>query len=55
MMEDHYYFYRDSFINDCVGFGPMFPKDHSLFVGWLSGLGKKRGTKDDSTDRPGDR
>jgi hypothetical protein len=36
MMKDHYDFYRDNFINDRVGFEPMFPKTIPRFVGWLS-------------------
>jgi hypothetical protein len=49
MMKDHYDFYRDNFINDQVGFGPMFPKIHLRFVGWWSGQRQKRGTSNDST------
>ena len=29
MMEDHYDFYRDNFINDQVGLDSMFPESHS--------------------------
>jgi len=47
-IKDHYVFYRDNFINDQVGFEPMFPKIHPRFVGWWSGQ-RKRGTSDDST------
>jgi hypothetical protein len=41
MIKDHYDFYRDNFINDQVGFEPMFPKIIPRFVGWLSGHGKR--------------
>jgi hypothetical protein len=49
MIKDHYDLYRDNFINDQVGFEPMFPKIIPRFVGWWSGLGQKRGISNDST------
>jgi hypothetical protein len=49
MMKDRYDFYRDNFINDQVGFGPMFPKTFPRSVGRWSGQRQKRGTSNDST------
>jgi hypothetical protein len=49
MIKDHYDLYRDNFINDQVGFEPMFPKIIPRFVGWWSGQEHKRGISNDST------
>jgi tRNA A37 threonylcarbamoyladenosine biosynthesis protein TsaE len=40
MMKVHYDFYRVNFINDQVGFEPMFPEP-SRIVGWSSGHGER--------------
>jgi len=49
MIIDRYDLYRDNFINDQVGFEPMFPKIIPRFVGWWSGQEQKRGLSNDST------
>jgi len=49
MIIDHYDLYRDNFINDQVGFEPMFPKIIPRFVGWWSGQEQKRGISNDSS------
>ncbi|VVB71666.1 Uncharacterised protein [uncultured archaeon] len=47
-MNDHYDFYHDNFINDQVGFGPMFPEPSALCRMMVRTLAKDRDENDSS-------